>query len=225
MRELRAERVRFGFAGQAPLLENVNLSLRTGERAVLVGRNGSGKTTLLRILAGLLTPSGGRVYVHGESDESPRKRVGILFQNPDHQMIAPTVEEEIALGLELRGEQPREIRRVVDSLLARFGLQDLVPSPPEALSGGQKQRVALAATMAWAPPFLLLDEPDSFLDAPSRRELLRGVDEVRAQCGLLWVLPHTRQLPVADRYWLLHETAVRECGREELLRLTGAVSS
>ncbi len=169
MRELRAEQVSFGFAGQPPLLTDVSLNLGTGERVVLAGRNGSGKTTLLRILSGLLPPTGGRVYIHGESDESPRNRVGILFQNPDHQMIAPTVEEEIALGLELRGEQPSEIRRVVDGLLARFGLTELAASPPEALSGGQKQRVALAATMAWAPPFLLLDEPDSFLDAPSRR--------------------------------------------------------
>ncbi len=225
MRKLRAEHVSFGFAGQPPLLTDVSLNLGTGERVVLVGRNGSGKTTLLRILSGLLPPTGGRVYIHGESEESPRNRVGILFQNPDHQMIAPTVEEEIALGLELRGEDPREIRRVVAGLLTRFGLTELASSPPEALSGGQKQRVALAATMAWAPPFLLLDEPDSFLDAPSRRELLRGVDEVREQCGLLWVLPHTRQLPEAQRYLLLEAASVRECTRRELLRETGALPS
>jgi energy-coupling factor transporter ATP-binding protein EcfA2 len=192
---------------------------------VLVGRNGCGKTTLLRILAGLLTPASGRVYIQGENEASPRNRVGILFQNPDHQMIAPTVEEEIALGLELRGEEPRVMRSVVDALLARFGLTELKASPPEALSGGQKQRVALAATMAWSPPFLLLDEPDSFLDAPSRRELLRGVDDVRGQCGVLWVLPHTRQLPEADRFLLLEQERVRECSRADLLALTGAQPS
>jgi energy-coupling factor transport system ATP-binding protein len=224
MRELRAERVSFAYTDQSPVLTDVSFSLRTAERVVIVGRNGSGKTTLLRLLAGLFTPATGRVIISGEREESPRNRVGILFQNPDHQLIAATVEEEIALGLELRGEDPIRIRKAVDELLRRFELEAFAESPPDALSGGQKQRVTLAALMAWSPPFLLLDEPDSFLDAPSRRELMRGIEEVHESCGLLWVLPHARRLPEADRYLLLHEGCVTECSPTELTAKTGTVT-
>ncbi|HEY3296282.1 MAG TPA: ABC transporter ATP-binding protein [bacterium] len=215
MAELAAEQVTFGYDG-APLLRDISLTLRQGELTVCLGGNGSGKTTLLRLMSGLLTPAGGHVVVRGMENALPRQQTGMLFQNPDHQMLAGNVEEEIALGLELRGTPPAQIRETVEALLSRFQITSLRHHPPQALSGGQKQRVALAAIMAAKPRFLLLDEPDSFLDAPSRRELMSAVDEVRAECGILWMTPSPKRMPAADRHCLLRTGMLRECSREEL---------
>jgi energy-coupling factor transport system ATP-binding protein len=217
--ELSATGLGFAFAGQPPLLDEVNLTVRTGETVVLIGENACGKTTLLRLLAGLLVPSRGEVRI----DEIPltemRRRVAILFQNPDHQMIAPTVEEEIALGLELRGTPPEIMRPMVGDLLRRFGLEEMRTRSPESLSGGQKQRVALAAVMACRPLFLLFDEPDSFLDAPSRRDLLRAVEEIRRDVGMLWTTPNPRRCPPHDRLLLLECGLVRDYSGYEMATL------
>ena len=130
-----------------------------------------------------------------------RQAVGILFQNPDQQMIAATVGKKLALGLELRGmphrATPRDRRGTARPFQARRS-----PTRPLALSGGQKQRVALAAIMAARPRFLLLDKADSFLDAPSRRDFLDAIDSVRGECGLLWMSPDPRRLPAANRFTL-----------------------
>jgi energy-coupling factor transport system ATP-binding protein len=221
MSELVAEHVSFGF-GERLLLHDINITVKAGEMIVCLGANASGKTTLLRLLSGLLTPGTGHIHVRGTSDSTPRNQVAILIQNPDHQMMAATVEEEIALGLELRGRDPKIIRASVDSLLARFQLEAFKHHPPQALSGGQKQRVALAAIMATMPQFLLLDEPDSFLDAPSRRELMGGVEEVRGDCGIVWTTPHPRRMPEVERYCLLSAGRLEECTREEILSISDA---
>jgi len=219
MPELIAEHLSFSF-GERLLLSEINFTLKSGEMIVCLGSNGSGKTTLLRLLSGLSAPAAGCVFVRGTDSPELRNQTGYLFQNPDHQMLAATVEEELALGLELRGIPAETVREVVESLLARFQLSALRDHPPQALSGGQKQRVALAAIMASKPHFLLLDEPDSFLDAPSRRELMAGVKAVRAQCGILWTTPHPNRMPLADRYFVLSEGTLREAARDELLSIS-----
>jgi energy-coupling factor transport system ATP-binding protein len=212
--ELVAERVTFGFGAQ-PVLKDVSLTLRTGEMIVCIGANAGGKTTLIRILSGLLEPASGDVVVRGSVLSSPLGQVGVLFQNPDQQMIAATVEDEIALGLELRGVESHWIEERVEEMLARFRLVEFRNHPPQALSGGQKQRLALAAIMVAKPLFLLLDEPDSFLDAPSRRELLDGIESIRGDCGILWTSPHPRHVPLADRWLLLQHGTLTEHPRGE----------
>jgi energy-coupling factor transport system ATP-binding protein len=214
--ELTASDLGFAFAGQPELFAGLNLSVHTGETVVLVGENASGKTTLLRLLAGLLGPSRGSVCIDGIPVAERRGRVGILFQNPDHQMIASTVEEEIALGLELQGTAPEVMRPAVEKMLARLALEPMRRRAPEFLSGGQKQRVALAAMMIFHPLFLLFDEPDSYLDAPSRRELLSAVDEIRGEVGILWTTPHPKRRPRAERLTLLEHGCVREVSESEL---------
>lgn len=216
MAELRSERVSFSYPGGQRVLCDVTFSLRSGELVALVGANAGGKTTLLRILAGLIKPRQGDVSVDGASIGEARDRVGLLFQNPDHQMIAATVEEEIALGLELRAVPSAPMREIVEILLSRFDLKSLRHRSPETLSGGQKQRVALAAIMVSRPSFLLLDEPDSFLDASSRREFLSGITEVRAECGILWAVPRPSRMPKADRCLVLDAGSVREVARADL---------
>jgi energy-coupling factor transport system ATP-binding protein len=217
--ELTAAGLGFAYAGQPPLLDEINLTVRSGEMAVIVGENACGKTTLLRLLAGMLVPSRGSVCIDGIPISELRRRVVILFQNPDHQMIAPTVEEEIALGLELRGTPLEIMRPVVDDLLVKFGLEPMRTRPPESLSGGQKQRVALAAVMALRPLFLLLDEPDSYLDAPSRRDLLDALEPIRGEVGMVWTAPDPRRCPRCDRRILLERGAIRECSDYELAAL------
>jgi len=201
--ELTASAVSFRFQNSGQILDHVEFSIRTAELAVIFGGNGSGKTTLLRILAGLLRPTEGEVLVDGKPVFERRGVVGMVLQNPDHQMIAATVEEEIALGCELRGMPREQMVRTVEALLTRFRLDLLRYRPPESLSGGQKQRVALAAAMSARPDILLLDEPDSFLDASSRREFVNSLEEVRKACGIVWVSPRLRPPLSVDRCYEL----------------------
>jgi energy-coupling factor transport system ATP-binding protein len=218
MIRLVVEQLSFGYNSSALLFDRLNLNLNRGEFAVLAGKNGSGKTTLLRLLAGLLSPVSGRISVDGSTHSNLRGQVGLLFQNPDHQMIASSVEEEIALGMELKGMPPEQMRPVVDDLLRRYHLESEHAKAPEELSGGQKQRVALAAVMAGRPQFLLLDEPDSFLDAPSRRALLDMVRELEGECGILWTTSNLNRLPEADRYLRLEGGNISEMSRDDLIQ-------
>jgi energy-coupling factor transporter ATP-binding protein EcfA2 len=138
------------------------------------------------------------------------------MQNPEHQMIAPTVEEEIALGLEFRGVEPREIEERVERELERHSLRELRTSAPDSLSGGQMQRVALAAITVLQPTFLLFDEPDSLLDAPSRRDFLNAVVGIRQEHGILWACADADRLPDADRYYWLNNFRVQEVSVDQL---------
>lgn len=203
MSELRAENLHFHFADGTAVLRGVNLTLRPGQMIAILGENASGKTTLLKLLTGLLTPTEGQVFVDDFPVQNARDRVGIVFQNPDHQMIGATVEEDLALGMELRGVPQTQMRERVEVLLQQFDLEDFRQATPENLSGGQKQRVALAAVMVSRPTFLLFDEPDSLLDAPSRADLEQAVNVVRKTCGIVWTSPHPKRLPVAEQYFEL----------------------
>lgn len=222
MSQLRLDAVEFYYHPDRPLLSRVSLTVERGERIVIVGANGSGKTTLLRLMAGLLRPRSGWITVNAVDATAARDRIGILFQNPDHQMIAESVEAEIALGLELRAMPPVQMAPLVDAALRRFSLESLRARPPEQLSGGQKQRVALAAITVLQPDYLLFDEPDSFLDAPSRRELNRSIETIAPDCGIVWTLPGVRRMPDADRYLALSAGELCECTRRDLENRYGA---
>ncbi len=200
---LRAEQLAFRFPDGTPVISDLSLAVRPGEMVAMLGANGSGKSTLLRLLAGLLHPSSGRVTLDDLPIAHARDRVGLVFQNPDHQMIAPTVEEEVALGLELRGVAVPEIRPRLAEALRQFDLDAIRHVSPQSLSGGQKQRVALAAIMIVQPSYLLFDEPDSLLDAPSRADLFDAVALVRQTCGIIWTTPHPKRMPQADRQFEL----------------------
>ena len=139
------------------------------------------------------------------------------MQNPEHQMIAPSVEEEIALGLEFRGVDSSEIEKKVEREIERFSLQEIRNRSPETLSGGQMQRVALAAIVVTQPDFLLFDEPDSLLDAPSRRDFLNAVSRIRREHGIFWACADAERLPDADRYYRLSDGRLKETTVEQIL--------
>jgi energy-coupling factor transport system ATP-binding protein len=175
-------------------LAGVSLTVQRGEFVSIVGPNGSGKSTLARHLNGMLQPTVGEVWVDGLDATNPahlpaiRQRVGMVFQNPDHQIVASTVEEDIAFGPENMGLPPAEIRRRVDEVLALIGMDDYRRQPPHLLSGGQKQRVAIAGALAARPACLVLDEPTSMLDPPGRQQVLDVIRRLNAENGLTIVL-------------------------------------
>ncbi|MBC9785284.1 energy-coupling factor transporter ATPase [Heliobacterium chlorum] len=173
-----------------PALKNVSLTIRPGEWVAILGANGSGKSTLAKHLNALLVPKEGRVSVN-ELDTSDkeswfdiRRTVGMVFQNPDNQIVATTVEEDIAFGPENLGLPPREIVERVEKALRDVGLEGMRTRPPHDLSGGQKQRVAIAGVLALGPEYLVLDEATSMLDPVSRREVLETVRHLHENQGM-----------------------------------------
>lgn len=189
-----------------PALDGLTLDLYPGEVVAVVGGNGSGKTTLARLANGLLVPLSGEVRVSGllTSDEETlwevRSRVGLLFQNPDDQIVGATVEDDVAFGLENLGVPPEQMRRRVVEVLDRVGLTGEERREPHLLSGGQKQRLALAAVLALQPSVLVLDEPTSMLDSGGREEILSFVRELAARgVAVLLVTQHMEETLLADR--------------------------
>jgi energy-coupling factor transporter ATPase len=168
--------------GPAPAVSDLDLSVGSGEYVALMGANGSGKSTLLRLLDGLLLPQSGRVTVGGfDTADAPsmrdiRRQVGFVFQNPDAQLVATTVEEDAAFGPENLGVDPGEIRERVDRSLRQVGLDRLVNRPTHLLSVGQKQLLAFASVLAMEPRCILLDEATAFLDPAARNMILDLLD-------------------------------------------------
>ena len=179
---------------QVAALRGVELTIERGEFVALIGPNGSGKSTLARHFNGLLLPTAGQVWVDGLLTSDPRhlwevrRRVGMVFQNPDNQLVASTVEEDVAFGPENLALPPDEIRRRVDEMLNIVGLQDYCTHPPQMLSGGQKQLVAIAGALAAQPACIVFDEPTSMLDPPGRRQVLQAIRRLNAEERLTVVL-------------------------------------
>ena len=181
------EHVYFSEDGRAiPALRGIDLTVGQGEFVALIGPNGSGKSTLARHFNALLLPTAGEVWVDGLSTSDPRhvqairRRVGMVFQNPDNQIVAGTVEEDVAFGPENLGVPPAEIRRRVDEALDVVGMTEYRHHPPHMLSGGQKQRVAIARALVSRPDGLVFGEPTSMVDAGGGHQ---GVKKVRGLKG------------------------------------------
>jgi len=189
-------------------LADLTFELRAGEYVGVVGPNGGGKSTLVRLLNGLLRPDSGSVRI-GELDPATepfetRKRVGMLFQNPDNGLVAPFVEDDVAFGLENLGVERPVMRERVRKAIRAVGLRGYERREPHTLSGGEKQRVALAGILALDPEILLLDEPTSMLDAAGRREVLQRLKELRGARTVLHVTHHLEELLDADRVLVLN---------------------
>ena len=194
-------------------LRGISFSIRKGEYVGLLGMNGSGKSTLARLLNGLLKPTEGNVYINGIDTADPanlfdiRRMVGMVFQNPDNQLVCPIVEEEIAFGAENLELPLAEIKRRVDWALQICGLENKRHQAPHLLSGGQKQMVALASVLAMLPEYLVLDEPTSMLDPQSRRMLLKQLYLLNKQEGvtIIFVSHNPEDLLQADRLIVLDQ--------------------
>ena len=194
-------------------LEDVSLSIERGSFVVVLGHNGSGKSTLAKHMNAVLLPSGGTVYVEGMDtrDEALlleiRRRVGMVFQNPDNQIVANVVEEDVAFAPENLGVPSEEIRRRVDDALAAVGMAEFTRHAPHLLSGGQKQRVAIAGVIAMAPECIVLDEATAMLDPAGRREVLSAIRALNQERGITVVLitHHMDEAMDADRLIVMND--------------------
>ncbi len=200
---------RYNIDGDTPkvALSEVNIDVRTGEYLVILGHNGSGKSSLAKHFNGVLLPCGGTVYVDGmdTSDEALlyeiRRTCGMVFQNPDNQIVATITEEDVAFGPENLGIPREEIRLRVDDALKTVGMYDLRKQAPHLLSGGQKQRIAIAGVIAMRPKCIVLDEPTSMLDPIGRRDVLSILDDLNKKHGITVILitHHMDEAINADR--------------------------
>ena len=194
-------------------LDHVDLDVKPGQFIAILGHNGSGKSTLAKHLNALLMPSEGTLYVDGK-DTSEEKNVwdvrqtaGMVFQNPDNQIIASVVEEDVGFGPENIGVPTEEIWRRVENSLRSVGMWEYRNHSPNKLSGGQKQRVAIAGVMAMQPKCRVLDEPTAMLDPSGRKEVLRAVHELNQKCGVTIILitHYMEEVVDADRVIVMDE--------------------
>ncbi len=208
---IKTEDLRFSYTtaeGLAPtVLNGVDLNIEKGSFVAVLGHNGSGKSTLAKHLNAILLPSGGKVYVNDTDtfDEdkllSIRRTVGMVFQNPDNQIVANVVEEDVAFAPENLGVPPEEIRRRVDDALKAVGMYEFREHAPHLLSGGQKQRIAIAGVIAMEPECIVLDEPTAMLDPIGRADVLRTIKQLNREKGVTVVIitHHMDEAAQADR--------------------------
>ena len=216
---IRLKDVVFQYEGsERPAVDGVCLDVQAGEFLAVLGRNGSGKSTLARLLNALLIPTSGTVEVDGlvatEDDPYPVREVcGMVFQNPDNQIVATVVEEDCAYGLENRGVPSDEIRRRVDEALTEVGMRERALSSPSMLSCGQKQRVAIAGVLAMRPKIIVFDESTAMLDPIGRRDVFRLARRINREEGItvIWITHFMEEAVQADR------VVVMEDGKVELI--------
>ena len=212
MSMIKTETLQFTYPteeGKEPVqaLKGVDLEIKKGSFVVVLGHNGSGKSTLAKTFNAVLLPSGGKVYVEGMDTSNEelllaiRQRVGMVFQNPDNQIVANVVEEDVAFAPENLGVPSEEIRKKVDDALRTVGMYEFVTHAPHLLSGGQKQRIAIAGLIAMEPECIVLDEATAMLDPIGRQEVLSTVHQLNREKGITVVLitHHMSEAEAADR--------------------------
>lgn len=211
---LRADNITFSYTDdQHRAVDGLSLRVKRGEYVAVLGANGCGKSTLAKHFNAILLPQAGTVYVEDMStaDEDKlfdiRQKVGMVFQNPDNQIVANVVEEDVAFAPENLGVPPQEIRRRVDDALEAVGMSDFARHAPHLLSGGQKQRVAIAGVIAMEPECIVLDEATAMLDPHGRREVLDTIHRLNRERGMTVVLitHHMAEAEEADRVIVMND--------------------
>ena len=211
-----------GVEGQAgvPVFEDLSVTIEQGSFVAILGTNGCGKSTLAKHFNSILLPSGGKVYVGGIDTSDPgrimavRRCVGMVFQNPDNQIVANVVEEDVAFGPENLGIASPEIRRRVDKALKQVGMYEYREHAPHLLSGGQKQRIAIAGVIALEPKCIVLDEPTAMLDPRGRADGMEAILRLNREKGITVVLitHHMDEAAMAQRVLVLHQGKVLSDG-------------
>ncbi len=210
---ISVDHVSFSYDEGGPMaVRDVSLTIERGSFHAILGQNGSGKSTLAKLINGLYIPTEGRVTVCGmdtQDDDKTweiRRRAGMVFQNPDDQLVCSAVEDELAFGLENLCVPPDEIRRRVDAMMAEFGLSGMAESDPAKLSGGQKKLVTIASTLILGPKVIVLDEPITGLDADSREMVLHAVERLKERGCTVVAVEHDLSLAsYADRILYLRD--------------------
>lgn len=197
-------------------LNGISLEIRQGEFTAIIGHNGSGKSTLAKLINSILLPTEGKIYVKGmdTTDDSKlwdiRQAAGMVFQNPDNQLVATIVEEDIAFGPENQGVEPSEIRKRVDDALNTVGMYEYRKRPPHMLSGGQKQRIAIAGILALNSDCIVLDEPTAMLDPSGRREVMDTLKKLNKAGKTILLITHYMDEAVqADRVVIIDKGSIK----------------
>ena len=199
--------------GSHRAIDGVDIDVPQGSFVAILGHNGSGKSTLAKHMNAILVPTGGTMWVDGRDTKDPnelwniRQSAGMVFQNPDNQIIGTSVEEDVAFGPENKNIEPEKIRKIVETVLRKVKLWDRRKASPSRLSGGQKQRLAMADALAGLPACLVLDEPTAMLDPDSRKEVINIVKELNRKEGMTIILitHHTDEVVDADRIVLMKD--------------------
>ena len=193
-------------------VDNVSLDIKRGSFTVILGHNGSGKSTLAKMMNGLNKPTAGDIVVDGintkdeETELLVKRKVGMVFQNPDNQLVASIVEEDVAFGPENLGLEPQLIRQRVDEALESVGMAEFKDSTPHHLSGGQKQRIAIAGMIAMRPECLILDEPTALLDPKGRAEIITTIEHLNKQGMTVVLITHyMEEAQNADRVLVMND--------------------
>ena len=219
---IEIDRLRCSYPAQngepIPVFDGLSLNIREGSFVAVLGRNGCGKSTLAKHMNAILLPEGGSVRVFGMDTSTEdllniRRTVGMVFQNPDNQMVANVVEEDVAFAPENLGVPPDEIRRRVDAALAAVGMSEYREHAPHLLSGGQKQRVAIAGVIAMQPRCIVLDEPTAMLDPQGRAEVLDTIETLNREKGITVVLITPRRRHAQGGLSAGRAAAKRRAGR------------
>jgi len=243
---IKLENVSYSYGGEdeeeplTPVLKNVDLEIEKGSFVAVLGHNGSGKSTLAKLINLILVPTEGKLFIDGKEisedtiteDElyEIRRRVGMVFQNPDNQLVATVVEEDVAFGPENLGVEPSEIRRRVDEALETVGMSEYKKHSPHQLSGGQKQRIAIAGIIAMLPECIIFDESTAMLDPGGRKEVMATVEKLNREKGItvLFITHNMDEAVRADRVIVINDGKVSLDGtpkevfsQVEQLRLVG----
>jgi energy-coupling factor transport system ATP-binding protein len=208
--------VNFSYGSKKQVLNNINLQIRCGEFVSIVGANGSGKSTLAKHLNGLLVPTSGDVVVLGMNTKDAsnslavKQNVGLIFQNPDNQLVSAIVEEDVAFALENLQVPYLEMKRRVEEVLTQLNILEYKNRSLEELSGGQKQRVAVAGVLAMRPQFIVLDEPTAMLDPQGRKDVMGLLKRLNLEFGIaiLLITHFMEEAALAERIVVIHEGAV-----------------
>lgn len=205
---------------ERPAIEDLSFSVEKGEFVSIIGHNGSGKSTVAKLISGILQPTCGKIFINGMDacDEKNildiRRACGMVFQNPDNQIVSSIVEEDVAFAPENMGIEPTEIRRRVDNALAAVGMSDYKRHAPHLLSGGQKQRIAIAGVLAMLPECIVMDEPTAMLDPKGREEVMNTVMTLRRELGMTIILitHHMDEVSLCDRIITINNGRLDLCG-------------
>lgn len=223
MSYIKTENLTYEYTKGVKALKNVNIGINKGEYVAIIGHNGSGKSTLAKLFNGLLQPTSGKVFINGTdtSDKQKlfdvRKTVGVVFQNPDNQLVASIVEDDLAFGPENLGVPREEIGKRIDYALKACDIEKFRNSTPSKLSGGQKQRVAIAGVLAVMPEVMIFDEATAMLDPKGRNEVLSVADKLNKENGItvINITHYMDEVVRADRVIVLNDGEVYAEGTPE----------
>jgi len=216
MSMINIQDVTFSYTGKRLILKNINLTVEQGEWVAILGHNGSGKSTLAKLLVGLLEPKSGTIAIDGvlltpDTLYEERKKIGIVFQNPDNQFVGVSVRDDIAFGMENLNVPREEMLEKIQFYAEKVGMSDLLEKEPSTLSGGQKQRVAIAGILAMQTKIMIFDEATSMLDPTSRNELMAYISTLHDEGITIIMITHDMEEALyADRLVVLKEGAIFE---------------